>query len=93
MKPPAGTERSEWDEVLDDLEHALVTGAEYEPPAGLTALPERLVPRAQQLQARQAAAITELTAERDRVGDELAAQRRAPRAASAAAATGASLSL
>ena len=29
MKPPAGTERSEWDEVLDDLEHALVSGAEY----------------------------------------------------------------
>jgi len=93
MKPPVADGRSEWDEVLDQLEQALATGEEFEPPADLPVLPERLLPRAQELQARQAAAITELTAERDRVGNELVAQRRAPRAASVAAATGASLSL
>ena len=93
MKPPATVDRSEWDEVLDQLEQALATGQEFTPPDGLPVLPRRLLPRAEALLARQDEVVAELTAERERVGTELAAQRRAPRAASVAAATGASLSL
>ena len=93
MKPPVTVERSEWDEVLDRLEAALVTGDDYEPPADLPVLPQRLLPRARAIQARQDEVVAELIAERDRVGAELAAQRRTTRAPGVTAATGASLAL
>ena len=93
MKPPAASERTEWDLVLDQLEQALATGEEFSPPDGLPVLPRRLLPRAEALLARQDEVIAELSAERERVGTDLAAQRRMPRAAGVAAATGASRSL
>jgi hypothetical protein len=90
VKPPAA-ERTEWDELLDQLERSLGTGEELELPDGLPVMPARLMSRARSILARQAEVVAELAAERERVGAELAVQRRVPRAASAP--TGASLSL
>jgi len=87
-----------WTAVLDELEHTLTAGAvgkhTWAPPADLPPLPGQLVARAEALLERQQAVQRELAAERDRVGAEVDAQRRATRSSGAPApATGPGLAL
>lgn len=91
MTPPTAA-TVDWEEILDRMEHALEAGVEFEPPVDVPVMPERLVPRAQDLLRRQRLAEVRLRQQLAETADELDRRPR-PSRRTAAPAQGASLSL
>jgi hypothetical protein len=69
-----------WEQALDALEQAALHGADHAPPSDLPALPAQLEHRAREVMAVVQSRRSDLLAERDAVGAELAQLTRSGRA-------------